>query len=168
MAIEKPDYEVILKEGDFEIRQYKPMIIALSKEENLRGGSGFNKLFGYISGKNKAQEKISMTAPVWNDLDKENMTIAFVMPKNYDLENLPEPQDSGVVLVEKPSRRMAALRFSGNARPSTINEKTEQLLKWMNDKNLTGLGMVELARYNPPFIPGFLKRNEVLMEIEPE
>lgn len=166
MAIEKPDYEVILKEGDFEIRQYEPMIIALSREENLGGGSGFNKLFGYISGKNTAQEKISMTAPVLNDLDNENMTIAFVMPKNYDLENLPQPQDSGVELVEKPRRKVAAIRFSGNPRPSKIAEKTRELSEWMKEKDLIGIGMVELARYNPPFIPGFMKHNEVLIEIE--
>ena len=91
MAIEQAAYKVILKEGDFELRQYEPMIVAVSAEADLRGSSGFDKLFGYISGNNQESRKIAMTTPVMNDLGQENMSTAFVMPKEYSIDSLPKP-----------------------------------------------------------------------------
>ncbi|MBP1744859.1 MAG: hypothetical protein H6Q58_1837 [Firmicutes bacterium] len=165
MAIEKTAYKVILKEGDFEIRQYEPMIVAVSQEGDLRGGGGFDALFGYISGNNQENKKIEMTTPVLNDLGQENLTIAFVMPKEYSIDSLPKPLDSGIRLKEIPGRQVAAIIFSGNINPVKIDEKKNELLDWLKGKRITGTGLVELARYNPPFIPGFIKHNELLIEV---
>lgn len=165
MAIEKADYKVILKEDDYENRQYEPMVVAVSQESDLRGGSGFDKLFNYISGNNNEKKKIEMTTPVLNDLNQEQMTIAFAMPKEYSLETLPKPNDSGIKLKEIPGRQVAAIRFSGNLNPDKIEEKKDELLKWLKEKKVVNTGLVELARYNPPFIPGFIKHNELLIEV---
>ncbi|TJX15184.1 heme-binding protein [Tissierella creatinini] len=167
MAIEKAAYKVILKEDPFEIRNYEPMIIAVSQETDLRGSTGFNTLFNYISGANQESKKISMTSPVLNNLDEQTLTTAFIMPKEYDLENLPQPSNSNLHLKKIPKRQVAVIIFSGNIDSSKINQKKDQLKGWLIEKQLTPIGPIELARYNPPFIPGFLKRNELLIEIQP-
>lgn len=165
MTIEHADYMVLIKEGDFEIRQYEPMIIAVSRENDLKGGSGFNQLFGYISGNNKDSRKISMTAPVLNDLNQEQLTTSFVMPKEYSLDRLPQPSGPDVQLKEIPRRQVAVVIFSGNINPAKIAEKKNELLDWLKEKHITSSGLFALARYNPPFIPGFIKHNELMTEV---
>lgn len=165
MTIEKAAYKVILEEDDFEVRQYEPMIVAVSQEDDFRGGAGFDKLFSYISGNNYENKKIKMTSPVFNVLNPEHLTIAFVMPKEYTLESLPKPNESGVQLKEILGRQVAVIKFSGNIDPAKIDEKKNELLKWLGEKKIISKGLVELARYNPPFVPGFIKHNELLIEV---
>ena len=166
MAIEKPTYKVILKEGPYEIRNYEAMIVAVSQETDLRGYTGFNTVFNYISGMNQDSKKISMTSPVLNNLDDQQLTTAFIMPKEYDLESLPQPSNPNLQLKEIPKRQVAVILFSGNFDIGKLNHKINQLKEWLVEKNLDPIGPIELARYNPPFIPGFLKRNEILTEIQ--
>lgn len=165
MAIERASYEVMLKEEPYEIRNYAPMVIAISNETDLRGYSGFNEAFNYISGSNEDHSKISMTTPVLNDLEG-NLTTAFVMPKEYRIEDLPKPISGNLSLRQVSQRKCASISFSGNANTKTVQAKIEMLKKWMEQKQLIPVGRFQLARYNPPFIPGFLKKNEVLIEIE--
>lgn len=168
MAVGKAVYQVLEKDGHFEIRMYEPMVLAISRETDLRGYSGFNVLFSYISGNNQASKKISMTAPVLNNLDEQNLTTSFVMPNQYKHpDELPQPADPALKLREIPSRKVAAILFSGNASKRLISQKQAELLDWLKKRQLVGVGPVELARYNPPFLPGFVKRNEILIEIEP-
>ena len=167
MAVEKASYKVIIKEGNLEVRLYDPMIIAVSADTDLRGSSGFNNLFNYINGKNLESRKIAMTAPVINNLTDEQPNIAFVMPKEYSLEELPEPLQSELELKEIPERYVAAVTFSGNVKQEVIEKKKHELEKWLKEKQITALGSIELARYNPPFIPGFMKHNELLVEVNP-
>ena len=110
---------------------------------------------------------LSMTAPVLNNLDGEKLTTAFVMPKQYSMEVLPQPKNPELQFKEIPERYMASITFSGNINQEIIDKKKQELLKWLKERNITTIGSAELARYNPPFIPGFLKRNEVLIEVNP-
>jgi len=165
MSIEQAAYKVLLKEGNFEIRQYEPMIVAVSQEQDLRGGGGFDTLFGYIGGNNQDKMKIEMTAPVLNDLDKENLTISFVMPKEHTMDTLPKPLDSSVQLKAIPGRQVAVIIFSGSINPVKIDEKKKELLDWLKEKGISSTGLAELARYNPPFIPGFIRHNEIMIEV---
>jgi hypothetical protein len=166
MAIEKPKYEVIQKDGKFELRHYEPMILAQTQETALRGAGGFNTVFNYIGGNNAEGKKISMTAPVINEIDGEEMTIAFVMPSEFDCETLPDPNDPRLQLKEIPARKVAAVTFSGTVNPQMIEEKKQELLDWLKQQEVKVVGQAELARYNPPFLPGFIKRNEILIEVE--
>ena len=165
MAIEQPSYTILTKDDAIEVRQYPVIIVAVAQENDLRGYSGFSRVFEYISGDNAKREKIAMTSPVINTLDERAMTTAFVMPKAYDLSTLPQPQSGRLALVEKPSRLVAAIRFSGNINARIIAQKAEELKAWIANHGYEVLGNLELARYNPPFIPGFLKRNEVWLEV---
>lgn len=166
MAIERPKYEVLQKDRKFEIRQYQPMVLAVTTDTGLRGGGGFNTVFRYIGGNNEGGTKISMTAPVVNEVDAAQMTIAFVMPSKFNYEDLPTPKDPRLTLKRVPARKMAAITFSGTVTPRMIEDKKLELLTWLSEKNIIWVGQTELARYNPPFLPGFLKRNEILVEVE--
>ncbi len=165
MAIEQASYTVLLKEGSFEIRRYNKMIVAISTETDLRGYSGFNEAFNYISGDNSQRKKIAMTSPVINDLSEKHFTTAFVMPKEYQLNDLPSPASQSLNIKEISERTVAAVTFSGNISQSKIEEKKVELLKWLSMKGFLAVGSLELARYNPPFIPGFMKRNDLIVEV---
>jgi len=166
MAIEQAAYKTLLKEGSFEIRQMEPMIIAVTLENHLDGYRGFSEIFNYISGDNQESKKIAMTTPVINEITEQSMTTAFVMPKHYALKDLPLPQSNSLKLKEVPSQLVASLTFSGSMSSTKLQEKQQALLNWLNEKDLVPLGNLKLSRYNPPFIPGFLKRNEVSIEIQ--
>ncbi len=108
-----------------------------------------------------------MTAPVINNLDDEQQTIAFVMPKEYSLEGLPIPLQPDLQFKQIPERCVATITFSGNINQEIIEKKKLELIEWLEEKDTTIVGIPELARYNPPFIPGIFKRNEVIIEVTP-
>ena len=167
MAIEQPVYDVLIHDGAYELRRYAPMIVAVSKETDLRGYSGFNNVFDYIQGNNAQREKIAMTAPVINDLQESTLTTAFVMPKAYTMDNLPAPRSTQMALEENPERLVAACRFNGSVTAKLLAEKQAELVEWITAQGYLAVGSSQLARYNPPFIPGLFKRNEIWIDVQP-
>lgn len=165
MAIEKPKYQVIVQDGSFEIRKYEPLLRTESRETDLRGGSGFNAIFNYISGYNQSNTKISMTSPVINTIEDNKQTIAFVMPSSFTPSSLPKPNDPNLQIVSVPERIVATLRFSGNVERMRLDGFKDDLNDWLKKQSYIGVGSFELARYNPPFIPGFMKHNELMIEV---
>ena len=184
MAIEEASYTVIEKNGDFELRQYVPQIVAETIVEgdfDKVGNEGFSRLFGYISGNNTKKQSISMTAPVSQEAGSEKIPmtapvnqeqvgnkwhISFLMPSNYTLETLPEPTDKRIILKQIPSRNVAAIIYSGTWSRSRYEEHKAILEKAMSNRKLKPVGEYIFARYNPPFMPWFLRRNEVLVSVE--
>ena len=186
MSIEEPDYTVIEQSGKLELRRYAPTIIAetrVSGSMDKASGDGFRLIADYIFGNNTApngeQSKISMTAPVLMEPQSEkiNMTapvtlaetggdwrVAFVMPSHYTMETLPTPNNDQVTLREVPASDYAVVRFSGLAGEKKVAKKTSELLQWMKSKSLIPVGSPELARYNPPWTPPFLRRNEIRVQ----
>lgn len=180
MAVEKPDYQVIAKYDGYEVREYQPYIVA---ETRVTGGqrradnSGFRILAGYIFGNNVGSgvstrqqaepEKIAMTAPVISEAaDESDYFYRFVMPSKYTLETLPKPTDKSIVLREVPARVVAVRRFSGRWREESFNKHRTLLEQSLARDGLETVGAPMLARYNAPFIPGFMRRNEVMYELE--
>ena len=184
MAVEEASYTVVEKEGHFELRQYAPQILAettVQGDFSEVGNEGFRRLFDYISGNNRkkqpvpmtapvtqeaASEKISMTAPVGQESTGDSWSISFVMPVQYSLETLPEPLDSRVKLKEIPGRTMAALKYSGTWSRKRYEKKNAELFTQIHKRGLKPIGEAVFARYNPPFMPWFLRRNEVLIPVE--
>jgi len=164
MAIEKLKYKVLFKDEDFEIRSYPKFVMVRSPETSLRGGIGFSRLFNYISGTNSKDQRISMTAPVINDL--HNNTTAFVMPEKMTLDNLPSPVQTAVEVVEMPPRLMACLSFRGKVNQEIIEMRIADLKLCLVLHDYKSIGEVELARYNPPFVLDFMKYHEVLVEVQ--
>lgn len=166
LAGEHASYQVLLKDGPFEIRLYEPKVIVTCPETDVAGGDGFNRLFNYISGNNQASLKISMTAPVINFFEDQQTTTAFVMPGQYQLEDLPQPNDPKLQIRYIGKRQVAAIIFSGKIHSGVIDHKTAELHAWLRGKNKITVGNVSLARYNPPYIPNFIHRNELLIEMQ--
>jgi len=169
VALEEPEYEVIAETAAYEVRRYQPYVVA---EVDVRGKSadsqGFRALAGYIFGDNEASEKMQMTAPVESREadDGNDITYAFVMESKYTLETLPNPNNERIRLRNKPSRVVAALRFSGRWTEANVAKHERQLLSALQADGITRLGRVELARYNSPFTPWFLRRNELMVAID--
>ena len=184
MAIEKAKYTVIEKEDDFEIRQYESQIVAETYVEgDLEdvGSEGFRRLYGYISGDNQKKQSISMTAPVGLEAGSEKIAmtapvgqerkddrwrVTFLMPAEYTMEMLPEPTDTRVKLVLDPGRLMAAVRYSGTWSEDGYKQNRAVLEAYIQKRGLIKAGEPIWARYDPPFMPWFLRRNEVLIPIE--
>ncbi len=183
MAIEEAVYNEVIKEGKFEIRDYAPQILAETLVEGdleQAGNEAFNMLFRYISGDNRSRrkvemtapvsqepkgEKIKMTAPVGQERVQEKWAVSFMMPASYTLETLPEPVDRRINLRQVPARRMAAVRYSGFWSEKNYLRYKMELESWIRDRGITIIGAPVWARYNPPFTPWFLRRNEILIPI---
>jgi hypothetical protein len=166
MSIEKAAYRVLLQEDNFELRLYEPMVVVTSKDSDLAGGNGFNRLFDYISGNNKESQKISMTAPVIDSLEGQRSTTSFVMPKQFSIQDVPLPEDPALQPREVKERQVATIRFAGTINAREIEERIAQLNEWLAKKELRPVGAMELARYNAPYVPSFARRNELMVEVE--
>jgi hypothetical protein len=162
---ETAPYKVMRKEGHFEIRQYDAFYTAGVEESSLEGSGGFRQIFDYISGSNEEQKKISMTTPVINELRKESVSTEFVMPSTFTEDTLPEPSNPRVKIRKTERRLTASVTFSGTTSRKKIMEYEKRLLAWIEKKNMKPTGNFRLARYNPPFIPPFLRRNEIIIDI---
>lgn len=171
MAIEQPDYTVIDQLGDdVEIRQYDPYIVAETLVANnysfeAAGNEAFRRLAGYIFGNNRRGDEIAMTAPVNQMGNEAGWRISFMMPAGFTLKTLPQPVDRRVKLRQLPGRLMAALRYSGGWGESKYRRKESRLLAAVAEAGAEISGAPEFARYNAPFIPPFLRRNEILVPL---
>lgn len=166
-GIESADYQVISKDGDFEIREYKPMMLVSTtlKGAELRNNSAFQRLFGYISGSNKDGQKISMTSPVFSSYDPEAYTMSFLIPKDVAEKGAPVPTDDKVKIEPMEGGPFAAYRYSGYSNSEKIKEAEQKLTEWIKAKGLATKGEMLSAGYDPPYTPGNLRRNEVLIRL---
>jgi effector-binding domain-containing protein len=168
MAIEEASYLVLEQDGKFEIRDYPAHVIA---ETLVQGGleqagkKAFQKLFRYISGDNRSRAKLAMTAPVGQRPAQGNWAVSFMMPASQSLETLPDPEDLKVVLRQVPARRMAAVRYSGFWDEKGYLRYKNELEAWIQVKGLAVAGEPVWARYNSPYTPWFLRRNEILIPV---
>jgi len=168
MALEEPDYKILAETPDYEIRSYEPYVVA---EVDVLGQSadsqGFRTLAGFIFGDNQSNEKMAMTAPVesWDAVENNAVTYAFVMEDKYTLETLPAPNNERIRIREKSSRIVAARRFSGRWTEKNIARHEKELLQSLDTDGVETTGAVELARYNGPFTPWFMRRNELIVPV---
>ena len=167
--IQEPKYTLIKQENAFELRHYQSYTLVEAKDSDLRGYRGFQIAFDFIQGENDRNQKISMTAPVVNQLDEEGViTTAFVMPPQMKFDDVPEPSMSNLKKIFVPEKIVAVVRFGFSPKMDSIRKYEQSLHEWIDQQNYTVVGLLQLARYNPPFIPGFLKRNELWLEVIPK
>ncbi len=186
MATEEAPYTVIKADKIFELRQYASQILAeiiVDGDLERAGSKAFRPLFRYISGDNKPRVKITMTAPVSQELSGEKISmtapvsqlnvqgkwaVSFMMPASYSLENLPTPADPNIKLRPVAARRVAAVQYSGFWSEKRYMHYKQELEQWITANDLKVMGDPVWARYNPPFTPWFLRRNEILIPIASE
>jgi len=113
----------------------------------------------------KESEKIKMTTPVIEEKTGNIHRISFVMPAKYTLDTLPEPDDKRIKFEEVKNERVASLRFKGRVKEKLARQKIEELKKWLEKNNIQPKSNFIVAQYNNPAVPGFLRRNEILVDI---
>jgi DNA gyrase inhibitor GyrI len=167
--VEQPDYKLVTSKENIEIRDYPPMILAeveVSGEKKQAISEGFKILADYIFGNNTSNKKMEMTAPVLQEQHMDKWKVRFVMPKKYSFETLPKPNSKDVILIPLPARRFAVIRFSGLADNENIKLHTDKLKAYIVAEKLKPIGGTVLAFYNPPWTLPFLRRNEVMIEVD--
>ena len=168
--LEQPSYKVLLKDGNIEIRQYDRILLQSVKVRGDQYQSirqGFRPLVRFIGGKDRDGDKISMTAPVIQSAgDNEgDWVISFSMPSKYDKANLPAPQDSSIYTEDLEPMTAAVIRFSGKANEQMLRDKTKTLLQWLEQASYKVQSKPKYLFYNDPSTPGFLRRNEVMVQV---
>ena len=180
--VEKPDYKVIQTERNIEIRQYEPMIIAEVEVDGKREDAireGFRLIADYIFGNNTVQrdidmtapvqqqesQKIAMTAPVQQQSTGRSWQISFVMPSKYSMETLPEPKNDRVRLKEIMTKKFVVIKFSGTNSNENVTEHENQLMNYIEANQIKIIDSPKYAFYNAPWTLPFMRRNEVMIEI---
>lgn len=186
MALEEPSYTVLSKNGSIEIRRYQPYVVAETfvplSEMDEASTAAFKKLFKYISGENQSaadismtapvtttrSEKIAMTAPVATTRSVDGFVTSFMVQGKYTMQTAPIPLDSTIRLREVPARVVAVISFSGRWTESNMSEHEQELAAWIKENGHRPIGIPVIARYDPPFMPWFWRRNEIQIEISPD
>ncbi|MCH9815879.1 MAG: heme-binding protein [Actinomycetia bacterium] len=182
MTAQQP-YDVLRTIGDVELRHYPVSVLAQVQVRGAAekaGNQAFRSLVRYIGGKNQRQESLAMTAPVLQEDAAEagltevgapgsdSWSVSFVLPGDGKLADYPVPNDSAVQLVEIPAHDAAAIRWSGRWSHATVLSKTEELEAALHRLGWRVTGPPRWARYDPPWKPTFLRRNEVILPVDTE
>ena len=188
MAVEKPKYEVLYEDGNIEYRLYEPYLVAqtdvkIDGSYNTASNEGFRRLFKYITGANvsgsdiamtapvqmnmnDAGRKIDMTAPVRQVANNDSLNVAFMLPSKFSMETSPVPTDDRVSIKEIPARIMAVIRYSGRWTERNRSKYEYRLRENLELHGISTVSDAETAAYNPPFTPPFMRRNEIMLEVE--
>jgi hypothetical protein len=185
LAVDEPEYRVVERDEPIEIREYAPMVVAETRVDGSmeRAGSrAFRTLFNYIDGENRARQEIAMTAPVTQQRAPEKIAmtapvtqqragsgwvVRFVLPASYTLDTAPEPDDPAVAIREIPGHRAVVIRYSGTWSERRYLEHLAELREWMDAQDLVAADEPVWARYDAPFMPWFLRRNEIMVRLAP-
>ncbi len=180
---ERVEYTTIETVDDVELRRYPRSVLAETTAAS--NDEAFRRLFRYISGENDSGSEISMTAPVETrdrrgepiemtapvrttsrDSNGDGVTMGFYLPSEYDANGAPTPTNPAVKLLIEGTRDLAVVRFSWYATDGRIERKRRTLLQTLDDAGIETSGEPFVLRYNDPWTPPFMRRNEVAVEIE--
>ena len=188
MALEKPKYEVLYEDGNIEYRLYESYLVAqtdvfVEGSYNSASNEGFRRLFKYITGDNTSGsdiamtapvqmnmadtgQKIAMTAPVQQVASDNSLNVAFMLPSKFSMETSPVPTDDRVSIKQIPARIMAVIRYSGRWTEKNRTKYEFRLRENLKSHGISTFSGAEMAAYNPPFTPPFMRRNEIMLEVE--
>jgi hypothetical protein len=167
----KVEYQILKSVENVEIRKYPKLLMATVT--GMLDNDAFGILFNYISGSNRNAQKVEMTAPVISSVKLEmtapvistKNSFSFVLPPRFNISNIPQPVNPHIIIEEKEAAKIAVIRFKGYAKPKDVQRFTNKLLSILKKNNIHVEGETFLMRYNSPFAPGFIRRNEVGINI---
>jgi hypothetical protein len=183
LSLDEPDYTMVEEHDDFELRRYAPLIVAETEVEASfedAPGAASPLLVDYVQRGNQGERNLPMLAPVRQQLAADAPGDAtgdvgaggegpwlyqFAMPKEYRLSMLPQPNDKRVTLRQMPEQLVAVRRYDGNWSEQRYRDEEAALLDALEASGLVTISNPVFARYNAPFVPGFLRRNEVMVEV---
>jgi hypothetical protein len=167
---EKQPYSVLKRYAEMELRDYPAgmQIETEVKSDFINAGSlGFRPLVNFISGNNKSRQAIAMTAPVIQEsVSTSRHKVRFVMPEEMDESTTPAPTDSNVKAIAVPAHLAAARKFGGSWNNDKFEKEGAKLLEEVSKAGLVPEGNLYWSRFDPPWKPGFLKHNEVLIRVK--
>jgi len=186
MAVETPEYEVLRHEGPFELRRYAGYLTAnvrvTASDYGRAMSAGFHPLADYIFGNNHVADrismtapvtagraccqKISMTAPVTAQQSEDDFVVSFTMPSGYSMDKLPRPNNAAVSIESVGAHLAAVVRFGGNVSGRKAAQAQAELESWIGEQGLAVVGEPIVAQYDPPWKPGFARRNEIMVVVE--
>ena len=170
---QRQEFRTLQTFSDFEIREYAPCVLAevkVSAQYSTASSSAFAYLFKYISKGNKTSQQIAMTAPVIaaqkvDGSESEDWFVSFVMPSGSTFGRLPHPNDPRVVLRDLDAETCIALSFRGKATEELSEKKVKELRAAAARENIAVSGETRICRFDPPFKPGFLQYNEIVIPL---
>jgi SOUL heme-binding protein len=170
---QRQEFRVLRTYADFEVREYQPCVIAevrVSAHYSTASSAAFGSLFRYISKGNKTAQKIAMTAPViaaqrTDKSQEDEWFVSFVMPSGSNIGHLPNPNDPNVVLRDLDSETCIALSFRGKATAALSEKKIQHLRSAAAKENISLSAETRICRFDPPFKPGFLQYNEIVIPV---
>ena len=170
---QRQEFRLLETYKDFELREYLPCVLAevrVSANYSSASSAAFSHLFKYISKGNRAQEAISMTAPViaaqrGDSAGDNEWFVSFVMPSGSRFGHLPQPNDPQVILRELDTEVCVAKSFSGRATDELSKKKAAELRSAAAKANLKLSDETRICRFDAPFKPGFLHYNEIVIPI---
>ncbi|MHA7222854.1 SOUL family heme-binding protein [Arthrobacter sp. RHLT1-20] len=191
---EQQPFELVQRFPHFELRRYPTHVVAevqVNATFDRAGNAAFRHLFNYISGNNTARQSVAMTAPVVQGFgppqklamtapvlqrgsitegdDAADFVVAFVLPAGMTAETAPVPTNPDVKIQTVPGSLTAALIFSGGGSKSAFEKRNQGLQAALKVAGLSAVGLPRFARFDPPFKPWFLRRNEVIQDVgEPQ
>ncbi len=166
---EQMPYTVKATRNGYELRHYDPAVlvqVTVTGSSQTAGNIGFGPLVRYISGDNHPGRRMAMTSPVLQESQSsETHVISFVLPQDVSVDDIPRPRDARVSTIAVPARDMAARTYIGRWTQRKFDENAAELVSVLARDGITTVGSPSWARYDPPWTPPFLRRNEVLVEI---
>ena len=177
LGIEKPEYTVIHVEDGVEYRQYEPYLVSESfatvEDGNYEaaGQTAVDRVLAYIRGDNRRvdneaeSEKMGMTLPIEQTMAADGWRVSLKVPSRYARDEVPLPNDARVTIREVPARLMAVIRHSGRWTQENFTSQMDKLTRTIEAQSVESVGDMEMAFYNPPITPPFLRRNEVMVEV---
>lgn len=163
---ESPDYKVVEKEGNLELRTYESFsLIKYTSVNDPYADGAFQTLFKYIQGDNESKATIAMTVPVFQDFLEHGITMSFVVPQKYWV-GIPKPNHPDLKIVDFEAGLYAVVRFKGSQSIRNMRQHQTELLVWLKKKDLSLQSDLIGAFYNPPFMPPFLRRNELMVRVK--
>ncbi|MEV1146485.1 heme-binding protein [Micromonospora sp. NPDC049799] len=182
---EQQPYRVVTRHPGFELRRYPPHLVAEMRVEgtfDTAANEAFRPLAAYLKGANRPRRSIAMTAPLLQEAAPETIAVTapvvqeegdrpgcwmmrVVMPAGFTAETLPEPTDPRVRTREVPEQLVAAMRFSGRGTAAAFDRRATALGRAVTGAGLRPAGAIRYARFDLPWKPWFLRRNEVVLPV---
>jgi len=172
---EQPQFEVVLQKENLAIRDYASVMVVevqVAASRRDAAGDAFRSLFKYISGNNEDNLEIPMTSPVAqtqvpkaSNNEDDNWAIRFFLPRKIIDEGAPLPEEDGVNLVNLKAQRYASVSFKGTQNDKKVAKYSAQLREFIVQNGYQVSGQPIYAFYDPPFVPWFLRDNEILLPI---
>lgn len=166
---EQPEYEVVAEADRYEIRRYRPYLVAETTvvgDVDAAGSVAFRRLAGFIFGGNSDQQKMNMTVPVTRQaVGEDRQRYRFVMESSFSESDLPRPLDDTVTIVRVPGGYYAARRYRGNRDERRFRRMEAALQDDLEHDGIEVTGAAESAVYSGPMTPPMLRHNEVLIPV---